>query len=76
MTFEAKVVIPLNEHFFVHGAVWIMAGGAAFTDCFVFENKGAALGGVALHAGVLFGRHAGSASFDRPSLVRIVTITA
>ena len=52
MAFQTKVCVPLGEHLVVDRAMRIVAGGAAFADCFVLENKWAALSGVTFCTGV------------------------
>ena len=43
MATQAKVQVPHDKHFFMNGAVDLMAGGAAFTERFMLKNKRPAL---------------------------------
>ena len=73
---QTEVGVALDKHFVVRRAVRIVAGGATFTDGFVLENKGSALSDVALHAGVAFARHQGSAAFYAGTFMRIMAVAA
>lgn len=53
MTFQTQVLVTGNEHFLVYAAMRVMAGGAAFTHRFVFENKRSLLRGMTLGAGLI-----------------------
>jgi hypothetical protein len=43
MALKAEIGVPSDQHFVVHRAVRVMAGGASFAEGFVLENKWAAL---------------------------------
>ena len=51
VTFEAQVLVALNQHFVVHRSVRVVAGGASFTDCFMLKHKWTALSDVASGTG-------------------------
>jgi hypothetical protein len=76
MAFEAERCVALREEFLVDGAVGEVAGGASFAHGFVFEDVGAALGGVALEAGIVFGEECGVTADDGVALVRVMAIGA
>lgn len=52
MAFQTKILVSLREHLVVDRSMRIVAGSAAFTNRFVFENERPALSGVALRTGV------------------------
>lgn len=47
---QAEVVIPLNKHLFINGAVGVVARGAALPQGFVFKHAGSRLFPVTLSA--------------------------
>ena len=53
MAFEAKVLVPLHQHFIVHRSVRVVAGGAAFTHRLVFKHERPSLGNVAFGTGFI-----------------------
>ena len=73
---QTEVGVALHQHLIVRRAVRIVAGGAAFADGFVLENKGPALSGVALNASIAFGGHRRAAALDALAFVRIVAVAA
>ena len=76
MAFQTKVSIPLREHFVIDRAMRIVAGGATFTNRFVFENERAPLRCVALRTGIRIGRQGERSAGSRLPFVRIMTIAA
>ena len=57
---QAKVVIPLNKHLFINGAVRVVARGAALPQGFVFKHMGSRLFLVALSAHRAASTHQGA----------------
>ena len=73
---QTEVGISSHEHFLVHRAVDRMTGRAALAHRFVLEDERAALGGVALGAGLVLRHQLCASSFYRRAFVGIMTITA
>jgi hypothetical protein len=76
MAFEAKILVPLHQHFVVHSSVWVVAGRAAFAHRFVFEHERPALRDVAFGTGFVLGSHGERSSDGRRSLMGIMAIAA
>ena len=76
MAFNAENLITLHEHAGVDRTMHGVAGGAAFTHRFMFENEGSALGRVAFAASIAFDRERGSPADDSLALMRVMTIPA
>jgi len=73
---EAEIGVALDEHLLVHRAVRVVAGGAAFAQGVVRENKGAFLGGVALGASFGLVLETGSGTRNGIALVRVMAFGA
>ena len=54
MTPEAEALVPRDQHSRIHRTVWLVTGGAAFAQGFVFEHKRPELCRVTLAAGLVF----------------------
>lgn len=76
MAFQAQVSVPLREHLVMHGAVWIMAGGATFPGRFMLEDKWTALRDMTFGARIGLTGEIESTAFDRMALVRVMAIAA
>jgi hypothetical protein len=76
MAAQAEIIVPGDEHLWIHGAVRIMAGGAALEHRVVFEDERTGLLRVALGAGLVGGREIERPTLDRIALVRVVAVAA
>lgn len=76
MAFEAKILVPLQKHLCVHGAVRIVANGAALADRLVFEHERAMLRDVTLPASFVLMGEGGAATFHGLAFVRVVAVAA
>jgi len=76
VAFEAQALITNLQHFVVGRSMDIVACGATFPHGLVFEDIGAALGGMTGEAGVVFGEESRASTLDRVTLVGIVTVAA
>ena len=70
MAFQTQVCIAFGEHLGVDAAMRGMAGGAAFTQGFVFKNKGALLRRMALDTVFLLRKQPGAAAGKGDALMR------
>ena len=57
---QTQVVIPLDKHLFINGAVGVMTRGAALPQCFVFKHAGSRLFPVTLSANRAASAHKGA----------------
>ena len=77
MTFQAKVVVALSEHFPVDAPMRFMTNRATFAQCFVLENKWSRLLLMTLSAGLVFASHCQAARrFHDVVPVRVVALHA
>lgn len=76
VAFEAEVLVPLNEHLVVYGPMRIVAGGAAFANGLMLEDKRASLCDVAFGTGFVLGSHREWSSDRCRTFMRIMTIAA
>jgi hypothetical protein len=60
MAAQTQVIIPLDQHFFIDGAVRVVARGASLPQGFVFKNLGSRLFLVALSANRAASTHQGA----------------
>ena len=75
MALEAKVGVALDEHLGVDGTVGIVADGATFAECCVFEDEGPGLFAMALRAVFVDARHGQAARrFHDIHAVRVVAL--
>ncbi len=56
---QTQIIIPLDEHLFIDGAVRVVARGAALPQGFVFKNLGSRLFLVAISANRAASTHQG-----------------
>lgn len=74
---KAEGLVPLGQHLRVDRSVRDMAGGAAFAQRLMLENKRSPLLGVALETGLVPAHHVGRAPpLDDRSLVWVVAVRA
>jgi hypothetical protein len=76
MALQTEIGVARNQHFFVWGAMRVVAGCATFPHGLMLENKRASLRLVALHAGVGLGSQGSSPAFDGLAFMRVVAIRA
>lgn len=76
VTAQTKVGITRNQHFLIHGAVRVVASGAAFHHGIVLEEEWPLLRRMALGAGLVRRLQFSSTAVDDVTFMRVVAIVA
>ena len=72
---QAEVGVALRQHFWINRAVWFVAKRAPFANGLVFEHVRPSLGRMAFEACFVRGGQRCSASHDRRTAMRIMTVS-
>ena len=75
VAFQAEVGVALRQHFGINRAVWFVAERAPFANGLVFEHVRPSLGRMAFEACFVRGGQRCSASQDRRTAMRIMTVS-